>query len=157
METTLDDPEVTRLSELLESLGRHSSLRDPLVSSLAEMEFTGPQLHALLWLGTEGPMPMGQLAQRLGITEKTVTGLVDRMEARGHVYRERDEHDRRVVLVRLTESGADIAQQLHVRVRGKLRQLLDLLSPPERENLFGILDTLNRKLDELRDPAPAGD
>jgi DNA-binding Lrp family transcriptional regulator len=48
-----------------------------------------------------GPVPAGAIAEHTGLTTGAVTGLVDRLENAGHVYRERDPRDRRKVVVRL--------------------------------------------------------
>jgi DNA-binding MarR family transcriptional regulator len=49
------------------------------------------------------PATPGWLGERLGLNSASVTGLVDRLERTGHVRRERDERDRRRVLLRVTE------------------------------------------------------
>jgi DNA-binding Lrp family transcriptional regulator len=48
-----------------------------------------------------GPVPAGAIAEHTGLTTGAVTGLVDRLENAGYVYRERDPRDRRKVVVRL--------------------------------------------------------
>ncbi len=135
-----------RLYELLVELERHRSLRHPLMSAVEELQLTPPQFHAILSLGNERVLTMGDLARRLGVTEKTVTGVVDRLERLGHLHRDRDEGDRRVVRVRLTRRGAFMFQRLNRQVREKLRRGLDLLHPAERETLIHILETLLQRL-----------
>src|SRR5256885_695950 len=111
--------DVERLKELLLELGRRRPLRDPL-SAGNELELAGPQLHAMVWLGHDGPLTMGELAHRLGVTEKGVTGLADRLEAHGYCLRERAEDDRRVVRLRLTGSGAAFFKSAVARMDQKL-------------------------------------
>src|SRR5689334_18604765 len=111
--------DVERLKELLLGLGRRRPLRDPL-SSGAELELAGPQLHTMVWLGHDGPLTMGELARRLGVTEKGFTGIADRLEKHGYCQRERDTNDRRVVRLRLTSKGesffADAVPRLHKKL-----------------------------------------
>ncbi|PTL81482.1 MarR family transcriptional regulator [Vitiosangium sp. GDMCC 1.1324] len=106
------------------------------------MELTAPQTHALLWLGQEGALTMGELAQRLGITEKTVTGVVDRLERSGHVHRERNPDDRRVIRCRLTASGARLRRKLDASVTQGMGQFLEHLDTTDRRALFRILEKL---------------
>ena len=94
----LDDA-ARRMLELLVAVGRRNSLRDPLAQLTETLELTPPQLHGVMWLGQDGPLPMGELARRVGVTEKTITGIVDRLEREGYAQRERDPGDRRVVHV----------------------------------------------------------
>ncbi len=141
--------EVARLKGILESLGRRRSLRDPLSSACAKIDLTSPQIHALSWLG-RGALTMGALARLLGITEKTATGVIDRLEREGYLLRRRDGKDRRVVHVQLTRKGQAIARRLDGLVTEKLGQLLSLIDAPSRRDLFRILEQL---LANLPDPA----
>ena len=75
-----------------------------------------PQQHQLLL--TVGGLPPRQrpnirsLATRLCVQHHTVVALVDKLCERGLVRRERSTQDKREVLVRLTEPGAELLQQL---------------------------------------------
>lgn len=150
--------DVSRLQELLYALGRRHSLRDPIASTCEELQFTPPQVHALLWLGRDGMLTMGELARRLGVTEKTVTGLVDRLEREGHVQRERVTLDRRVVRCRLTAQGQQTFQLLDGLLLEAMTQVLGLLDVDDRQALFRIMDKLVHRLDapaaEPLAPAP---
>ncbi|MER6946067.1 MarR family transcriptional regulator [Nonomuraea sp. NPDC000554] len=67
-------------------------------------------LHCLNLL-SEGPLTASELARRAGITTASVTGVIDRLESVGYVRRERDDADRRkvVVTVDVQRAGADVA------------------------------------------------
>jgi DNA-binding MarR family transcriptional regulator len=140
------------IRERLFALARRRTLRDPLAASCRDLDLTPPQIHALLWLGHDGPLTMGELARRVGVTEKTVTGLVDRLERDGQVARERDAEDRRVVRARLTPGGA----ALHRRIDGDMErgvvQLLALLDAPDRKALARILEKLLARLAQAEVP-----
>lgn len=142
--STVDDKtdDVGRFRRLLFALGRLYSLRDPLASSCEQMQLTAPQIHTLLWLGEDGALTMGELARRLGITEKTVTGVVDRLEREGHVQRERCPEDRRVIYCRLTASGTRMYRKLERTVVRGMGRLLGHLGPSDRRALFRILEKL---------------
>ncbi|MBF5041791.1 MarR family transcriptional regulator [Aggregicoccus sp. 17bor-14] len=146
--------DASQLKALLIALGRQRSLRDPLASTCEQMQFTPPQLHTLLWLGEDGALTMGELARRLGVTEKTVTGVVDRLEREAYVQRERDTADRRVVRCRLTDRGAQTYAELDSHLQEKLQRMLGLLDPADRTQLFTILQKLGTRLAELLQLAP---
>lgn len=139
---------VDRFLQLMQSIGRRSSLRDPMASAL-QAEFSGPQLHALMWLGVEGPLTMGDLAQRSGATEKTITGIVDRLEREGLVKRVRDDADRRVVRVELTRKGKSAHDVILGEVREKLAGFLAFLDDKDRSDLFRILQHVSQKLEAM--------
>jgi DNA-binding MarR family transcriptional regulator len=134
--------EVDALEGLLCELGHKCSLRDPIAGAVEELRFTPAQVHAILWLGRDGALTMGELARRLGITEKTITGVVDRLERERHLSRVRDEEDRRVVRVRLTKKGEASYQRLNAHVREKLATILGLLDREDRQALKKLLRKL---------------
>lgn len=144
------DREARELRRLMIELGRRRSLRDPLVSMCEELQLSAPQLHALLWLGHEGALTMGDLARHVNVTEKTVTGLVDRLERDGLLQRERDPADRRVVHVKLTAEGVTLARKIDADVQSTLVRMLGLLDPADRKALFRIIEKLT---DRLAEPA----
>ncbi len=139
--------DVDQFQRLLFTLGRLHSLRDPLANCCERTRLTAPQIHALLWLGQDGALTMGELARRLGITEKTVTGVVDRLEREGHVQRERSPEDRRVIRCRLTASGSRIHRKLDRTVVQDMGRMLEHLDTTDRRALFRILEKLIRRLD----------
>lgn len=59
---------------------------------------------ALALIGSHGPLPAGELAERTGLTPGAVTGMIDRLERAGLARRETDPADRRRVLVQATGS-----------------------------------------------------
>jgi DNA-binding MarR family transcriptional regulator len=132
---------------------RRRSLRDPVAALCAEGQLTPPQLHALLWLGHDGPLTMGELARRVGVTEKTITGVADRLSHADLVARERDALDRRIVRARLTARGAGVHRHLQEHLHARLAQMLGVLDPADRRALFRILEKLFRRLEQ---EAPAG-
>jgi len=136
------DADVRHMRALLVEFSRRASLRDPLAAMCEEAQLTPPQIHAVMWLGQDGPLTMGELAARLGVTEKTITGLVDRLETAGYLARERDAADRRVVRARLTEHGQGARVEIDRHVDAKLAALLRLLDAGDRRDLFRILEKL---------------
>src|SRR5262249_54630790 len=59
-------------------------------------------LNCLNILSFSGHMTAGELAKATGLTTASITGVIDRLEEVGFVRRERDPHDRRRVVVRLS-------------------------------------------------------
>ena len=93
------------------------------------------------------------LAERCGLGGSTAVGAIDRLEQTGLVQRERDRDDRRVVRVRLTERGREVAERLPALARGLEDELTEGFSPAEREALRGHLvrlaETLGARSPEL--------
>ncbi|BDH03979.1 MULTISPECIES: MarR family winged helix-turn-helix transcriptional regulator [Streptomyces] len=98
---------------------------------------TGPQARLLSLLALE-PLPMRKLAQRLKCEPSNVTGIVDRLEARGLAERRPDSADRRVKLAAATEEGLRVARELREGLRFA-REPLAGLSADERASLRDLL------------------
>lgn len=77
---------------------------------LRDIGLTYPQYLVLLVLWQDGERTMGEIANRLALPPGGVTPIVERLEAAELVVRRRDEDDRRVVHVGLTENGARLEQ-----------------------------------------------
>jgi len=77
-------------------------------TALNSLGLSFAQAHALRMLDPDEPMPMSALAERLFCDASNVTGIVDRLEARGLVERRAYEGDRRVKALTLTQAGAEV-------------------------------------------------
>jgi len=93
-------------------------------------------LHVLAILDIEGPLAMRALAESLDVSQASMTGIVDRMEQRGLVERQRDEEDRRVVRVSLTDEGRKMVGGMAAERRERLSEILDDMTD---EELAGFL------------------
>jgi DNA-binding MarR family transcriptional regulator len=95
-------------------------------------------LRILRGAGTEG-LPCKSVGDRMISHDPDITRLLDRMEKRGLIVRERQKDDRRVVKTRITQQGMEILKKLDQPVREvhkkhfahvsatKLKQLEELL------------------------------
>jgi DNA-binding MarR family transcriptional regulator len=93
-------------------------------------------LNVLTLLEASGPMPMGRLAEQLDISVASMTGVIDRMEARGLVERRRDSKDRRVILVQPGKGGRKLIEDIGKRRRLALAALLSKLTDTQLEGLL---------------------
>lgn len=93
-------------------------------------------LNVLTLLEASGPMPMGRLAEQLDISVASMTGVIDRMEARGIVERRRDSEDRRVILVQPAKGGRKLIEDIGKRRRIALAVLLSKLDDRQLEGLL---------------------
>ncbi len=66
---------------------------------------TAPQILLLQTVRNEGAVTIGELATRMNLSQATVTTILDRLEKRGLVLRERSDEDKRKVHAYLTEEG----------------------------------------------------
>jgi DNA-binding MarR family transcriptional regulator len=111
-------------------------------AAVAELDLAPMQAKALHELDVESPISMRELARRLRSDPSNVTGLVDRLEARGLVERRPDPHDRRIKGLALTPAGARLRQRLFARLYSAPPAVAEL--PPRDQRCFK--DALERIL-----------
>jgi DNA-binding MarR family transcriptional regulator len=88
-----------------------------------------------------GPISPTALARRVGVHLATMTGILDRLERGGWIVRERDESDRRAVLVRAVPDKQRDIIQLYGGMNSSLDEILDDYSD---EQIDLIVDFLRR-------------
>ncbi len=103
-----------------------------------EIDLTIAQLRTLLILAEEGPLVIGQIAQRMSIGLSTGGHLVDRLVQAGLAERTEDTEDRRRTLARLTSKGED----LYARLLNPSLQMQSLIQKLDDEDLKAFLQGL---------------
>jgi len=123
--------------------------REHLLSACGDPDLSPIQFHVLHLLEPGRPVPMGRLAQTLACHASNVTGLVDRLEARGLVDRRLSADDRRVKVLELTPDGLRVRAQVLKRMTSGARPLCRL-SREQRRALVKILEVLVDESEEHR-------
>jgi DNA-binding MarR family transcriptional regulator len=111
-------------------------------------ELTTTQALALRVAATEGPLRMGALADRLGVTVATASRTVDALVAAALVRRDPDPADARAVRVTATARGKREFRARRERFARALERLSNELSELERRQLADALETLGRLFGE---------
>lgn len=115
----------------------------------AEYGLTGSQYNILRILHGEGkPLPCLEIAQRTITVVPGITGLIDRLEQKGLVHRQRCAKDRRVVYVSISEAGEAVLKQLEEPVIALHKSLLAHLSEQEVKELSRLLEKARGSLPE---------
>ncbi|HSE70938.1 MAG TPA: MarR family transcriptional regulator [Nocardioidaceae bacterium] len=99
-------------------------------------------LAALRRAGDPYELSPGRLIKETLVTSGTMTNRVDRLVARGLVERLPDPHDRRGVLVRLTDEGRTRVDGALEALLARERDLLAGLNPAEHKKLASLLRSL---------------
>lgn len=73
-----------------------------------QVGLTGPQLVILHYISSTKEISVGDVAKNVSLSQGTVTGILERMEKRGLVIRKRSSHDKRRVMVSITEPGKEL-------------------------------------------------
>lgn len=108
---------------------------------LSQYKITGPQLITLLTIQNEAPMTASTIANRIHLSPSTVIGILDRLETKGIVQRDRDLKDRRMIWISLTEEGKIVASNAPSPLQDTLAEAIVKL--PETE-VLKIVESLER-------------
>lgn len=95
------------------------------------------------------PLPLSHLARFLTQEAQSTTELADRLERRGLVRRTRDQRDRRLVLLELTDEGRTLYEQIKESVTEGGEQLFAALSGADRARLADLLHPIRDRAAEL--------
>lgn len=110
---------------------------------LSTVEMTMSQTKAMYLVLATGPMRMSELAHRLGVTNSTATGQVDRLVELGLLERHEDSADRRQVVVSATAHGSETLERFRELNSRRMREMLvrvDAADLPAIERALLILD-----------------
>lgn len=98
----------------------------------------------LTLLRAKGPMTPGQLARATGLTSGTVTGVIDRLERNDLARRERDDADRRKVLVVPTPDAVDRLAPTYAGQAALLSRVLARRTAAELQTIATFLRDVNQ-------------
>ena len=103
------------------------------------------EANTLLSMGTRGAMTMSEIAKVLYLSLSSATGIVDKLEKKNFVRRDRSSEDRRIVRVELTKEGTRFYELVK---EGQLRladDALSTLNSQEQDLLLGLFRKITAK------------
>jgi MarR family 2-MHQ and catechol resistance regulon transcriptional repressor len=114
------------------------------MASIQGSGLTPTQFGVLEALYHLGPMMLSELAQKHLKSPNNLTVVTDNLEKHGLVRRVRDEKDRRVIRVYLTDAGQDLIRRVFpIHARAVVAQM-SVLTPEEQEQLGCLLRRLGK-------------
>jgi DNA-binding MarR family transcriptional regulator len=106
------------------------------------LDLTVAQLRVLLVLHTDGASRMSSIASATGTAMSTATGIVDHLVKKNLVSREADEHDRRVVICKLSPEGQDMTSKLWLLGQSQITKLVDGLTEEQLRKAIEVAEML---------------
>jgi DNA-binding MarR family transcriptional regulator len=108
---------------------------------------------SLLW---SGPQPPGIIAQRIGLTPPSVTALVDRLERRGFLTRERDPDDRRRMRIAITAKTRALTERVYLPLAAEGAVMLGSFAEAELAAIARFVSEATRLQEAAADRLRAG-
>lgn len=142
-----------QLFEMLLSGG----VRWPYIDELLELDKALPKsdMLALLLLQHRGEASMSDLAADLNVPLSTATGIGRRLEKKKLVQREAHPKDKRVITLRLTTAGSELATRARAQINAILERVQQALSPEELQQLIQLVQKVFSVLQERQTEKPS--
>jgi DNA-binding MarR family transcriptional regulator len=115
---------------------------------LVRLGISMAQLHILYTLQRAGEMPMSRLADVLNVSLSNATGLIDRVEERGYIERTRVPEDRRIVMIRVTDAGRKMLDEVDAVSTDLLRSVFGRIARTQVAGVGRAFAELRRALEE---------
>ncbi|MEV6363761.1 MarR family winged helix-turn-helix transcriptional regulator [Nocardia asteroides] len=148
MSSETSRPEVDRLQNSVVAFVRAFGLHQPDTTPCGQT-IPVSQAHALTELAARQPINQSELGMILRLTKGTVSRMVGLMERRGWVERVRGSAaDGRMVLLRLTDTGEDMATNIAAARRARMETFLDRVPAAQRDAVLQALSILTEAADE---------
>jgi len=137
------------LAECLQGFERYSG------ESVRQYGLTHAQFDIIATLGNTSGMSYKELGERTLITKGTLTGVIERLEQKNLVLRERSLEDKRSYFVRLTERGDAVFRDVFPKVVAHGKQLFEDFSDAEFDEVDGALKKLRERILGAGRPSPS--
>ena len=139
---------VRLLAECLQGFERYSG------ESVRQYGLTHAQFDIIATLGNTSGMSYKELGERTLITKGTLTGVIERLEQKQLVLRERSDEDKRSYFVRLTDSGEAVFRDVFPKVVAHGKQLFEDFSDAEFDEVDSALRKLRERILGAARPSP---
>lgn len=116
------------------------------------LSLSGYNVLRILRGSKDAGLPCSEISSRMISADPDVTRLIDRLEKRGWVTRQRDQNDRRVVICRIAPDGLALLKQLDATSNNGLRQTISHLPST---SISSVIDALEAIRDHIDGPLPA--
>lgn len=124
------------------------SIKKNLGTRFNSFNLTGPQGMLMGILNRYGEMKVSDLSEKLGLSNSTVSGIIDRLEKQDLVKRTRSESDRRVVYVSATEKFKKGFEESFKELENDFGRMLSKASTEEIDTIIEGLHLLQKILDK---------
>jgi DNA-binding MarR family transcriptional regulator len=147
-DTRLTGAEDVRLG-FIELLGAERRLRGR-EKKCGPGDLTTSQVRALFKIDIEGETTAGDLAKSADLSPASVTAMLDHLERDGIVARRRADHDRRVVMVSLTEEGQTLVRSRRDAWRARAAEALEGVDEADLHAAADVMRRMAALLDDLQ-------
>ncbi|WP_341327626.1 MarR family transcriptional regulator [Methylotuvimicrobium sp. KM2] len=139
---------LNQIEEVLVALRRVIRATDLHSKYLAKTtSLTAPQILLLQTLRAKGQLTIGELAQDMSLSQATVTTILDRLEKRQLVFRQRSQTDKRKVHVYMTEAATEMLINAPIPLQDRFTREFSKLQEWEQLMIIASLQRVAQMMD----------
>jgi DNA-binding MarR family transcriptional regulator len=117
-------------------------------------DLTNDQHYILRYIHQASVCTSSELADAFEVNKSAITAIINRMVDRGLILRTRDENDRRVIYLTLTDKGRELFEQTQEKIRLLVESIITQFEETEIKNFIDTYEKLariliNKKMEEL--------
>jgi MarR family transcriptional regulator, organic hydroperoxide resistance regulator len=146
-----NDPATAIIADFRATLGQ---LKCASSERLLRLGVSMAQLHIMYTLQRTGEMTMSHLADVLNVSLSNATGLIDRLEERGYIARDRVATDRRIVMVHVTPVGERMLGEADALSDELFRSVLDRLPASQLRGVANAISALREAVTSTVESMP---
>lgn len=94
------------------------------------------------------PLPMNEIARRIGKDKSTVTPLINKLVCLGYIEKEQSKEDKRVVFIKLTDKGLKLQEKFNQISSQVFETSYKNFTDEEKYNLLALLKKLNQNFSD---------
>ncbi|WP_066067079.1 MarR family winged helix-turn-helix transcriptional regulator [Neobacillus soli] len=115
-----------------------------LIKGQIRNDLTNDQHYILRYINQKEECTSSELAEVFHVKKSAITAIIERLWKKGFIQRTRDEQDRRVVYLTLTDDGKDLFQETELRIYQLVGSLINQFDQDEIEVFMKTYEKLNR-------------
>jgi DNA-binding MarR family transcriptional regulator len=110
--------------------------------------FTSSQFNTLLEINKAGSLTMNELSDKMNLNTSTMTRILDNLVRDKYISRDRDEADRRIVVVSLTENGKEVSLKLRSSVNLYYKKIIENIPEGQVDSVLNSVNILQEAFEK---------
>ncbi|WP_112182365.1 MULTISPECIES: MarR family winged helix-turn-helix transcriptional regulator [Paraliobacillus] len=135
----------TEIATLIREI--NAGLNHRLRKVFKDQPITPPQMMIIFMLAEEKRLKVSEISKRMSLANSTVSSILDRLEKRDYISRNRSKTDKRVVYVKATEQMTEIFDEHHKAMTGFFAHLVDDVTDEDFATILAGLNILKKLME----------
>lgn len=110
--------------------------------------FTTTQCYTLLEISKFGSLSMNEISEKMNLNSSTMTRILDKLVRDEYILRCKDDNDKRIVIVSLTEKGIEAASKLSDSVKSYYKKIIENIPEGQVEEILKSVNILQKAFEK---------